>query len=905
MPRSHVIYAIFKRNFWSYFSGVTGYLFIIAFVTLGAYVAFSERFFTNNIASLDLLNEQFPFLLLFIVPAITMNIWSEERKLGTDELLFTLPVSDIEVLLGKFKAVVAVYTVALAFSLSHAVFLAWIGQPDWGQLVAVYFGYWLAGAAMLAAGMLASSLTNSAPVAYVLGVLFAAVPVVSGLQTFKAPPSIAETWLGGLVDFLGRTMEWISVGWNLTPFGRGQVQFSNVLYYAGVAAFFLFLNYIVISRRRWNSGSSRQADMPWHMLARAVCALVILISASIFFAQRMQFLRADLTAERLYTLTPTTYDVLKNVNSERPVTIQAFVSRDVPREYVGKRTELLGTLDQFRSLGSGRVTVRVIDVTPFSADADEARAQGVEPRKVQTERGGRVLVEDVFLGAVVQAGASEVAIPFFDVGIPIEYELTRSVRTVSQAERKTIGILDTDAKLAGGFDMSSFRSSPEWRIVTELKKQYKVETVPADAPIDDKKYDVLVAVLPSSLNQQQMANLVDYVKKGRPTLIMDDPIPAFNPTLSPKQPKPRQGGGNPMMGGAPGEPKADGGKATSLVDALGVQWKYDEVVWDTTMKKLHPEYADVVREEMVSISPQSGVTTAFNADNDITSGLQEVLLFFSGTLQPRQGSKLKFEPLLRTGLSSGLLAWEDLVDAGGFMGGIEIREDPRRVMDEHAHVVAAAITSPKDAQGDKIDVVYVADCDLVSDWFFGVRERRLYNLDLDNVTFVLNAVDQLSGDKSYIPLRKRRAKHRPLALVERQKAQFIDLASKDREKAAADAAKALDDAKARFKKKVEEIQKDDSLDQIAKAQGLLIAQEEEQRRVSVEEANIERAKQTQIEKSRTRMERQVNSIEGGFRAFALLFAPIPALLLGLGVWVKRLQDEARQVPESRRLAGKK
>lgn len=904
MPRSHVIYAVFKRNFWSYFSGVTGYLFIIAFVTLGAYVAFSERFFTNNIASLDLLNEMFPWLLLFIVPAITMNIWSEERKLGTDELLFTLPVSDLEVLLGKFKAVVAVYTVALAFSLSHAIFLASIGQPDWGQLIAVYFGYWLAGAALLSAGMLASALTNSAPVAYVFGVLFAAVPVVLGTQSFKASSTIADLWLvGGLVDFLGRALQWASVGWNLTPFGRGQIQLGNVLYFASIAAFFLFLNYIVISRRRWNSGAPVHAAMPWHMLARGLCALVMVIAASIFFAQRMESVRADLTSEKLYTLTSTTYDVLKQVSDKRPVTIQAFVSRDVPREYVGKRTELLGTLDQFRSLGRGRVTVRVIDVTPFSADADEARALGVEPRKVQTERGGRVLVEDVFLGAVVQAGASEVLIPFFDVGIPIEYELTRSVRTVSQEERKSVGILDGDAKVGGGFDMTSFRSSPEWRIVTELKKQYKVEIVPADAPIDEKKYDVLVAILPSSLNQQQMENLVNYVKSGRPTLILDDPIPAFNPGLSPHQPKPRQGG-NPMMGGMPGEPKADGGTAKSLVDLLGIQWKFDEVVWDTTMKKLHPEYADVVREEMVSISPQSGVASAFNKDNEITSGLQEVLLFFSGTIQPRQGSKLKFEPLLRTGTSSGLLQWDDLVEPG-FMGGIEIREDPRRKVDDDAHVVAAAITSPKDAQGDKINVVYVADCDLVSDWFFGVRERRLYNLDLDNVTFVLNAVDHLSGDTSYIPLRKRRAKHRPLVLVEEQKSRFIDEASKDRETAAADAAKALDDAKARFKEKVDAIRKDNSMDQIAKAQALLIAQEEEQRRVSVEEANIERTKQTQIEKSRVRMERQVNSIEASFRRLALLFAPIPALLLGLAVWIKRLQDESRQVPESRRLAGRK
>lgn len=372
-------------------------------------------------------------------------------------------------------------------------------------------------------------------------------------------------------------------------------------------------------------------------------------------------------------------------------------------------------------------------------------------------------------------------IPFFEVAIPIEYELTRSVRTVATEKRLTVGILETEAKLNGGFDMQTFRSSPEWRIVTELKKQYTVETVSPAGLIDESKYDVVLAVLPSSLSDKELANFVNYVKKGKPVLICDDPLPALiNPGLAPRQPKQKPGG--PFGQGMPPEQKADGGRATSLVNLLGIQWNYDEVVWDETLKTLHPEFADLVREEMISISRQSGNAKAFNPDNKVTSGLQEVLAFFAGTVQKREGTKLDFTPLLVTGIRSGLLSWDDLVK-NSFMG-MDINDSPIRKADEYAHVIAAEIQGSPSDGGPKIHAIFVADIDLISDQFFSIRERKAYNLELDNVTFILNALDYLAGDNSYIDLRKRRPKHRTLTAVEAQTKKFIEESSKEREKAA-------------------------------------------------------------------------------------------------------------------------
>ena len=861
MLRNNVVLAVFKRNVQSYFSGVLGYLFIVVFVVAGAFAAFNQQFFANNQANLDQLSLWYPLLLLFIIPAITMGAWADEKKMGTDELLFTMPASDLEILLGKFLAVLAVYTIALLFSVTH-IFVLWsIGNPDIGVMFTTYFGYWLAGASLLAAGMFASALTSSTTVAFVLGTVICAVPVFIG----QVAPS-------------NNLIQGLSLVEQFQDFSAGVLPLGAILYFILLAVMMLYLNRILITRRHWSA--QEQNSMGLQYLVRTVSLAVILISVNVIASYGSS--RIDLTSEKVYSLSQTTKDLIGKIDEKNPITIEAFISPEVSREYVPIRKRLIGLLREYNQLGGKRLQVRFVDVVPFSKEEEEARLLNISPERVQTERGGRAFVDTIFMGAVVKSGTDEVVIPFFNVGTPIEYELTRSIRTVSKDERLTVGILNTDASIFGGLNMGMGGNQPPWLIVSELKKQYKVEQVSPDSPISDTDYDVLIAVLPSSLTQPQLKNLVDYVKKGKPTLICDDPLPVYGGGRgiqnAPRMPKPSPGGGMMMgMRQPPPTPKADEGRLTSLLNVLQIAWDNGEVVFDYFNP--HPEFAEVVRPELIFISPKSGTRSAFSLNSNITSGLQEILTFFPGSIRPRKDRDLNFEPLLRTGPNSGLLAWGEITSP--FFNSIRIAQEPPRIIDEHAHVLAAHITSTEKSKEKHINVIFVADADLISDELFNIRERQAFGLKIDNVTFLLNCVDQLAGDDSYIALRKRREQHRTLTLVERETSVFVKERNEEREKATKDAEAKLTEARDRLKAERDKIEQDKSLDNRTKQIMLRMAEENESRRLEVDEAKIEREKQQQVEKIKAQTERQIREIEDRIRWYAILVPPFPAILLGI------------------------
>ncbi len=443
----HATFAVLKRNFFGYFSNPTGYVFICLFVLVGSIFAFwPHDFFNSNLATLHELNNNFPFAMLLFIPTITMSIWAEERRQGTDELLLTIPATDWDIVLGKYLSVAAIFTVSLLFSqiANFAVLnILALGDIDTGLFVATYLGYWLIGLAMLALGMAASFLTSNLTVGFILGVLF------------NAPLAMAakSDLIFRSADIAQAVSRW-SYTAQFEDFGRGVISFKSIFFFGIVIAIGMYLSIVLIGRRHWWGGKDGQSLLG-HYITRALALVVLAFGANLFFSNHDLF-RFDATSEKISSLSSDTKKLLGNLKPKHSILAEAFISNVVPETYAKTKVDLITMLKELGARGGKDITVRIYDnLEPFSDDAARAEQQyGIEPTTVLTRERGAFKQEDVFMGAAFTSGLEKVVVPFFDQGIPVEYEIVRSINTVAEGERKRIGLVRTDAELFGGFDFS-------------------------------------------------------------------------------------------------------------------------------------------------------------------------------------------------------------------------------------------------------------------------------------------------------------------------------------------------------------------------------------------------------------------------------------------------------------------
>ena len=231
--------AIFKRDFESYFNSPIGYCFVAMVLAVTGFF-----FYENNcVLKLVSMNNVFynsTIVFIFVVPLLSVKMLCEDRKTKTDQILMTAPVTSTEIVLGKYFAALAVYGVALLSTLIYVVVLALFGDPQYSEIITVYLGFALLGAAFMSVGLFISSLTDN----QFLGVLFSFIALFVMFMLSYVIPYIPGTVLKEIVGLF-------AIADKFEPFAYCLLAADSIVYYIGFSAVFIVLTVFSVEKRRW------------------------------------------------------------------------------------------------------------------------------------------------------------------------------------------------------------------------------------------------------------------------------------------------------------------------------------------------------------------------------------------------------------------------------------------------------------------------------------------------------------------------------------------------------------------------------------------------------------------------------------------------------------------------------
>ena len=241
----HRFRQIFRKEFNSFFASPAAWLFLGAFLVVTLFIFFwAEAFFARNIADVKPLFQWIPVLLIFLVGALSMRTWSEERRSGTVELLLTLPLTTWQAVMGKFLAAWLFIGTALLLTFPVWITVNYLGSPDNGVIVAGYIGSWLMAGGFLAIGACMSALTRNPVVAFILSVVVCLLFLLSGL------PMVMDLFSGWAPQVLLDTVAGFSFLSHFSTISRGVIDLRDLVYFALVTGFWLVANAIVLELRK-------------------------------------------------------------------------------------------------------------------------------------------------------------------------------------------------------------------------------------------------------------------------------------------------------------------------------------------------------------------------------------------------------------------------------------------------------------------------------------------------------------------------------------------------------------------------------------------------------------------------------------------------------------------------------
>ncbi|HYK10476.1 MAG TPA: Gldg family protein [Gemmatimonadales bacterium] len=494
----NAIKAIARRELRALFDQPTAYILLVVFLGVNDFLCF-RQIELYGAASLRPMLDLLPWLLLFLVPAVTMRALAEDTRSGIIEVVLAQPVTELELLIGKYLGQVFFLWIALAATITIPLGLAFGAHQDIGVLIAQYFGAFLMSAGLAGVGVWSSSVTRNQVTAFIVSVLVMFALILLGLDPL----------LVGLPAALGDIAASLGVLPHFQQIARGVIDLRDGIYFVTLAGVFLALAYLAIAARKLAPAGEEIRRLRLGT-SLAVIGLVVLNLFGRHIGGRL-----DLTPGGQFSLSRATKDMLHQLPDL--VTIKLFASSSLPPEIAFLKRDVDDLLGDYRSAGRGNVRIVMMDPTHDSAAARQAEALQIPPVQFNVVGQGSLQMKEGYLGLAVQFANGTRSIPFIRKSDDLEYRLTSFIRELTQTTKPVLGWIRAPAEGGPQSQDATFGAVQE-----ALGRSYDLRTIQlaTDSTIPAQAKVLVLSGSVDSLPPAQLAPLQSFLARGGNVLLM-------------------------------------------------------------------------------------------------------------------------------------------------------------------------------------------------------------------------------------------------------------------------------------------------------------------------------------------------------------------------------------------------
>lgn len=489
------VFTLAKKEFFSFINSPLAYTILVPFLLISSFLYLRGILIVRQ-ASMRPFFEILPWFLLLLAPALSMKLLTDEHKEGTIELLFAHPISELEIILGKFFGVVAFFMVILFTTLGLPITILFFSKADPGIITAQYIGAFFVGATFLAIGLTASALVKNAVSSFLLSAFISFLLMIVGWDFF--------TLL--LPSPLARIASEVSVLKHMDSIARGVLDIRDIVYFLTICGLFLLLATAKLSERKIVEDKREKRKL------KLGFGVIFLIGVVLNLFLSYYPLRIDLTSNRRFTLSDGTKQTVKSLPDRTTITV--YASGNLPGSMQLVFTELTDLLKDYQRFSS-KLIVKILYPDQDINAASQARSAGIEEVTFNRIGAGKFEIQSGFLGLEIRYGEKREVMPFINDVSDLEYQLTKRIRKLTAEKEKIVGIYQNSQE-----DYQMFKEI--------LQIQYKTLSIGEDEREKLDKVDALVVIDDGFGESTASAIISDYLGLGGKVLLLANGM-AINP----------------------------------------------------------------------------------------------------------------------------------------------------------------------------------------------------------------------------------------------------------------------------------------------------------------------------------------------------------------------------------------